>query len=172
MVMFPMNAGCYSWEGGTNDQVRVRLDFQPGYKLDVDVWWKSKDATPCMRLWVPLQHQSARFGDLTGNGYGSKLHRQGFGTFAVNLAVQVLQKTYEPDAPVSGILSNPSDPTDQKARLEHARRMFWSQFGLTVSSGHYEQLAGTVGGLRCVHEGLVAGQFSRYLDLCNFSACK
>jgi len=170
--MFPMNTACYCWESGTNDPVRVRLDFQPGYKLDVDVWWRSKEASPSLRLWVQLQHQSARFGDLTGNGHGSRLHRKGFGTFAVNVAVQVLQAIYDGDAPVTGMLSNPSDPTDQKARLEIARRMFWSQFGLTVSPGHYEQLVGTVGGLRCVHEGLVAGQFSRYLDLCKFSACK
>lgn len=166
-----MQPGTYTWEHNARDCVRVRLLLEPLRKLDVAVWWNSRLAQSSLLLWVPLHSESVEFGDLTGNQYGTPLHRIGLGTFAVNVAIQVLRATYDPSTRVRGILSNPNDDsltTELRARLAESRRAFWSRFGLSISPGHYEKLVGTVGALNPVTSGFVAGQFPRYLSLSEF----
>lgn len=170
-----MRPGHYSWQHSAHDHARVRVSLDPQDKIEVSVWWNNRLPQADIILWVPLHINSVEFGDLTGNQYGTPLHRKGLGTFAVNLAVQVLQKTREPTTRVKGILSNPNDnrlPPAVREGLAEDRRRFWSRFGLSIvpaPADRYEGLTGTVGSLRCVTAGHVAGQFPRYVPLAEFT---
>ena len=168
----PMRPGNYTWRHDASNRVRVHFSLQPNKKLDVAVWWNKDSGPHNLLLWVPLHDSFVELGDLTGNQYGTPLHRIGLGTFVVNTAIQVLQAIYAPLVRVTGILSNPSDdylPSDLREQLAEDRRMFWAQFGLAISPGHCEKLNGTVGALRPVTSGLVSGQFSRFVPLSKFT---
>lgn len=170
-----MQTGNYHWKHSGCDQVDVQIRYLPTHKLEVAVWWNHNQPKENMLLWITLADDSVKFSDLIGNGYGTTLHRKGIGTFVVNLAIQVLQLTYEPATPIGGILSNPNEdglPTEKRLMLEESRQIFWSRFGLKVKQADGEQFAhnsGTVGNLNAIEQGMVAGQFPRYLPLEDFT---
>jgi hypothetical protein len=167
--------GVWYWTARQSDRIAVRLMFVPRNKVEVDVWWNPSGPRPDVQLVFGLYQDSVEFGALTGNGFDAPaFHRLGFGTFAVNIAVQALQAVCPAKMRVQGVLSNTAEeqlPTAQRLRLEENRRAFWRRFGLDVSTigdPPEDYLQGTVGTLHTVSSGLLAGQFPRCVPLSGF----
>lgn len=167
--------GARYWQAEAKDRIWVRLLFVPDRKIEVDIWWNRPGRYPDVQLVFGLYGGPVELGCLTGNGFDTpELHRLGFGTFAVNVAVQALKIGFAPSLLVHGVLSNTAEaqlPADERLRLEANRRAFWRRFGLdVVSRGDppLDYLQGTVGKLRVVPTGRVAGQFPRCISLSEF----
>jgi len=165
---------CY-WQAQAKDRICVRLLFVPRNKIQVDVWWNRLGGHPDVQLVFGLYGDAVEFGSLTGNGFNAPaFHRLGFGTFAVNIAIQALKAGFAPWLPVVGILSNTDEihlPEQERARLEGNRRAFWRRFGLNVitrGDPPQDYLDGRVGGLHVVTAGTVAGEFPRCVSLRDF----
>ncbi|SPE28077.1 hypothetical protein SBBP1_430036 [Burkholderiales bacterium] len=169
--------GPWYWQAQAKDQLRVRLLYVPGNKIDVGIWWNRPGRDADVQLVFGLYGDSVELGCLTGNGFDAPgFHRLGFGTFAVNIAVQALQATCRPSLAVQGVLSNTAEAklaADERARLEANRRAFWRRFGLdvvTLGAPPLDYLRGRVGALQVVTAGSVAGQFPRCIALGEFVA--
>jgi len=168
-------AGVWTWQSQEQDRMRVRLQVVPSSRIEVGIWW-NRDAGPAdVRLIFGLYPGAVELGSLSGNGYDTPdRHRRGFGTLAVNVAVQALQARCAPQLPVRGVLSNTDEdglPAAQRARLQADRAAFWRRFGLDVvarGAPPLDYLEGRVAGLRTVPDGLVAGQFPRLIALASF----
>ncbi len=164
------------WQARAQDRMRVRLLVAPGTKIEVGIWW-NRDAGPAdVQLIFGLYTSSVELGSLRGNGFNSPgFHRAGFGTLAVNVAVQALQATCAPGLLVEGVLSNTDEiglPPAECERLEANRRAFWHRFGLGVArrgAPPYDYLQGRISDLRTVNGGQVAAQFPRCIALSEFS---
>ncbi|SPE20747.1 hypothetical protein SBBP1_1170001 [Burkholderiales bacterium] len=167
--------GARYWQAQSKDRIWVRLLFVPNSKIEVGIWWNRLGRHADVQLVFGLYGDSVELGCLTGNGFDAPgFHRLGFGTFAVNIAVQALKVGFPPSHLVHGVLSNTAEeelPTEERLRLEAGRRAFWRRFGLeVVSRGDppLDYLRGSVGGLRVVPTGLLAGQFPRCISLLDF----
>jgi hypothetical protein len=170
--------GARYWQTQARDRVCARLLFAPADRIEVDVWWNRNPAggRPDVELIFGLYGRSVELGSLQGNGFDRpELHRSGFGTFVVNIAIQALQAACDPELPVGGVLSNTAEAglePERRLRLEAGRREFWRRFGLqVVSRGDppLDYLHGRVGDLHCVATGVVAGQFPRWVPLRDFT---
>jgi len=167
--------GAWFWQAQARDRVWVRLLLVPGSKIDVGIWWNRLARNADVQLVFGLYGDSVELGCLTGNGFDAPgFHRLGFGTFAVNIAVQALQAACPPSVAVAGVLSNTTEAglaLEQRAPLEANRRAFWRRFGLeVVTRGEppLDYLRGRVGALHVVATGTVAGQFPRCIALREF----
>jgi len=167
--------GSHYWKAQAKDQIWVRLQFVPQRKMEVDIWWNRLGHHPDVQLQFGLYDDFVELGCLTGNGFDNpQLQGIGFGTFAVNIAVQALKACYPPHFKVQGLLSNTAEAGLEPARrlhLEANRRAFWRRFGLGVITREdppLDFLAGQVGHLQVVPTGLLAGQFPRYVPLDEF----
>jgi hypothetical protein len=173
--------GAIHWRTQARDRLHARFLFKPHDRIQVDLWmdrpWHAHPggAAPDVQLIVGLYGGTVEFGSLTGNGFDNpSLQHAGFGTFAVNLAVEALQYLFDAHTLVEGALSNTDEdrlPEPERERLAAGRRAFWRRFGLQVvrhGDSLQEYLHGTVGGLRRVSTGLVAGQFPRCVSLACF----
>jgi hypothetical protein len=170
-----LTPGARYWHAQVKDQIWVRLLFVPENKIEVDIWWNRVGGHPDIQLVFGLYGDSVELGSLTGSGFDSpNFHRLGFGTFAVNLAVQALKACYPPSFVVHGVLSNTAEdglPTEERLRLEASRRAFWRRFGLDIvqrGDPPLDYLKGHVGGLHIVPAGWVAGQFPRCISMNDF----
>jgi hypothetical protein len=170
-----LSAGVWIWQAQAQDRIRVRLHVSPGTKIDVGIWWNREAGPADVRLIFGLYPGAVELGSLSGNGFNAPgLHRSGFGTLAVNVAVQALQARCAPQLPVRGVLSNTDEdslPAQERARLDENRAAFWRRFGLEVvrrGDPPLDYLEGRVACLRTVENGLVAGQFERCVRLDQF----
>jgi hypothetical protein len=168
--------GAWAWQADSRDHLRVRLQFTPGVKIEVGIWWNRDGGHPDVQLIFGLYSGSVELGCLQGNGYNAPgLHQAGFGTLAVNVAIQALQRCCAPGLLVEGVLSNTDEiglPAQERARLEENRRAFWRRFGLSVvqrGTPPLDYLHGHVRDLHTVDHGTVAGQFPRCIALQNFT---
>jgi hypothetical protein len=168
--------GARYWRSRVDDELTVRLLVVPRNRIAVDLWWNRRNGPADVTLVFGLYASAAELGMLTGNGFDApRFHRAGFGTLAVNVGVQALQSTCAPQTAVHGLLSNTAEePLEavQREPLEAARRAFWRRFGLQVRAAGLpplDYLHGTVGALRVVPHGQIAGQFARDLKLADFS---
>lgn len=172
----PLEPGARYWHARATDAIWVRVQFQPRSKLEVDIWWNRVAHHPDVQLLFGLYEDFIELGCLSGNGFDAPgFHRAGFGTFAVNIAVQGLKAVYPPAFKVQGLLSNTAEdglPEAERRRLQVNRRAFWHRFGLGVITREdppLDFLAGTVGDLELVPGGTLAGQFPRCIFLRDFS---
>jgi hypothetical protein len=173
-----LEPGVRYWQAQAQDRIRVRLLFVRSAKIEVDIWWNRDDGNADIQLIFGLYAGSVELGSLRGNGFNAPgFHQSGFGTLAVNVAVQALQLACASELRVAGVLSN-TDEIDlaeaERLRLEANRRVFWRRFGLDVvrrGTPGFDYLHGRVGDLRPVTHGLVAGQFARFICLDQFE-CK
>lgn len=163
------------WRARAQDRVRVRLQYVPGAKIEVGIWWNRDGGLADVQLIFGLYPRSVELGCLQGNGFNAPgFHRAGFGTLAVNVAVQALLATCKAELPVQGVLSNTDEiglPEAECLRLEANRRAFWRRFGLDVvrcGEPGLDYLRGRVGDLKTVTHGQVAGQFARCVPLAEF----
>lgn len=168
--------GVWLWQAQQQDRLRVRLQYLSGVKIEVGIWWNREDGTADVRLIFGLYTSSVELGSLVGNGFDAPgFHRAGFGTLAVNVAVQALQATCSPGLPVQGVLSNTDEfglPEAERQRLEANRRAFWRRFGLNVvrrGTPELDYLQGRVSDMHTVPQGLVAAQFTRCIPLAEFA---
>jgi len=167
--------GSHYWHAQAQDRVWVRLQFIPQRKIEVDICWNRLGQRPDVQLLFGLYNDFVELGCLTGNGFDTPhLQGIGFGTFAVNIAVQALKACYPPSFKVQGLLSNTAEAglePAQRLALEANRRAFWRRFGLGVITREVpplDFLAGQVGHLQVVATGLLAGQFPRCIPLSEF----
>lgn len=167
--------GMYFWQAREHDLLTVRLTVVPFSRIAVDLWWNRVGGPADVQAQFGLYETSIELGSLRGNGFDApEFHRRGFGTFAINTAVQALKASVPPALLVQGVLSNTSEyalAPAQREQLDHNRREFWRRFGLDVvrrGSPALDYLRGTVGSLQLVHEGLLAGQFPRCVGLQEF----
>jgi hypothetical protein len=154
----------------------VSLNFIPHQKIQVDLWWNTLIGAPVVTLCFGLYPHSVEFGELLGNGFNHpQFHQKGFGTLAVNTAIQALQMICSPTTRIEGLLSNTEEdglPAEERNRLAEERRLFWSRFGVRLfAQGPLNDiyLCGTVGTLATLRSGQVAHQFPRFVPLANFS---
>jgi hypothetical protein len=171
----PLKPGARYWHAQAKDQIWVRLVFAPQSRIEVDIWWNRIARQPDVQLIFGLYSDSVELGCLTGNGFDApEFHRLGFGTFAVNIAVQALKAGFPRSLLVHGVLSNTAEaelPAEDRLRLEANRRAFWRRFGLDVvvrGDPPLDYLAGHVGGLHIVTTGMLAGQFPRCVSMSDF----
>ncbi|HXY05376.1 MAG TPA: hypothetical protein VEI05_02415 [Burkholderiaceae bacterium] len=167
--------GSWYWQAQAKDRIWVRLVFVPKNKIEVDISWNRLTRTPDVQLVFGLYGDAVEFGSLTGNGFNSPaFHRLGFGTFAVNIAIQALKANFAPSLPVVGVLSNTDEEhlaTEERLPLEANRRAFWRRFGLDViTQGEppRDYLQGRVGNLHVVTSGMLGGEFPRCISLRDF----
>lgn len=167
--------GAQYWQAQAKDRIWVRLLSTPGRRIEVGIWWNRACGKADVKLVFGLYGDSVELGSLAGNGFDAPaFHRLGFGTFAVNVAVQALQAARPPSTLVHGVLSNTAEadlPLAERLALEANRRAFWRRFGLAVVSRGdppLDYLRGRVADLRLVSKGLVAGQFPRCVPLGEF----
>jgi hypothetical protein len=172
---FDLAPGPWHWRVQSHDRLSVRLLIAPERRIAVDLWWNREGGAPDIQLAFGLYGSKVELGCLRGNGFDAPgLHRAGFGTLAVNVAIQALQAHCAAQLPVEGVLSNTDEiglPESQRLPLEESRRAFWRRFGLKVvqrGQPALDYLQGQVGDLHVVRGGLVAGQFSRCPDLKEF----
>ena len=171
--------GRYFWGAHAKDRLWVSLNFVPHQKMQVDMWWNSFVCAPVVTLCFGLYPHSVEFGELLGNGFNHpQFHQKGFGSLAVNTAVQALQSVCSPATRIEGLLSNTEEdglPTGDKNRLAKERRFFWSRFGVgLIPQGPLNDiyLCGTVGALTPLRDGQVADQFPRFVPLESFSPAR
>ena len=167
--------GARYWQAQAKNKIWVRLLFVPENKVEVDIWWNRLVRHPDVQLVFGLYGDCVEFGSLTGNGFNApEFHRHGFGTFAVNIAIQALKAGFAPSLPVVGVLSNTDEeklPAEQRLVLEANRRAFWRRFGLdVVTRGEpaLDYLQGRIGTLHVVTSGFLAGEFPRCVSLQDF----
>jgi hypothetical protein len=167
--------GIFHWQARVRDLLCARFVFVPRERVEVDLWWNRAGGKPDVQLVWGLQADVVELGSLTGNGFDHpSFHQAGFGTFAVNLAIEALRDICPPDTRVVGVLSNTDEAgleTSTRERLEESRRVFWRRFGLHVvrcGEPTFDYLTGTVADLRQVATGKVAGQFPRLICLEQF----
>ena len=174
-----LQPGIYYWRAQERDNIVLRIVFVPNCKIEVDLWWNNVGEIPNVRLYVQLNRSSVEFGALTGNGFDSPLHQQGFGTLAVNTAIQVLQDACPSTFKVEGILQYLNeDALDdlQRHELARRRRTFWKNFGMNTlrsrDDSQFEYLSGSVGKLKLHKNGTIHDQFSRFVPLNQFVAAR
>jgi len=167
--------GASYWRGMAQDEITVRLLLVPRSRIQVDLWWNRRGGESDVQHVIALYGDSVEMGSLTGNGFDApRFHRLGFGTLAVNVGIQAVQAACAPRVMVHGVLFNTAEeslPPERQHCLAQARRNFWCRFGLDVvarGSPPLDYLRGTVGGLRPVMHGLLAGQFARCVPLDTF----
>ncbi|HYA66991.1 MAG TPA: hypothetical protein VEE84_09885 [Burkholderiaceae bacterium] len=167
--------GAWYWQAQAKDRIWVRLLFVPKSKLEVDIWWNRPARHPDVQLVFGLYGDAVEFGSLTGNGFNAPaFHRLGFGTFAVNIAIQALKANFAASLSVVGVLSNTDEEqlsAEERLRLEANRRAFWRRFGLDVATRGdppLDYLHGRVGALHVVTTGTLAGEFPRCISLRDF----
>jgi hypothetical protein len=172
---FGLAPGSWTWRGQARDRVRVRLQYAPDSRIEVGIWWNRDDGHADIQLIFGIYPGCVELGCLQGNGFNAPgFHQVGFGTMAVNVAVQALRAVCSPEIPVTGVLSNTDEiglAADECLRLEANRRAFWRRFGLDVvryGDPQYDYLRGHVGDLHTVDHGQVAGQFTRCVPLAQF----
>jgi hypothetical protein len=171
-----LKPGEYFWGARAKDRLWVRLIFVPDQKIQVDLWWNTLIGPPVITLSFGLYPDSVEFGELLGNGFNCpQFHQKGFGTLAVNTAIQALHLICSPATRIEGLLSNTEEevlPTEERKRLAEERRLFWSRFGVgLIAQGPLNDiyLCGTVGTLATLRKGQVAHQFPRFVPLASFS---
>ncbi|MBV8501868.1 MAG: hypothetical protein JO006_09125 [Paucibacter sp.] len=173
LAMPLLRPGAYRWERLEDPYCRINLLFVPDQVLEVAIACHPTGRHD-IRLSFGLCHQAVEFGELVGNGFDRPaLHRKGFGTLAVNVAIQALRMTCPPSAPVEGFLSNVDEdvlPLEERQRLAVNRRAFWRRFGVSVITDRMgmDRLDGTVGQLRLVESGAIEGLGSRIVPLSAF----
>ena len=168
--------GAAYWRGQAQDELTVRLLLVPRGRIQVDIWWNRRGGAADVELVCGLYGDSVEMGALSGNGFDApRFHRAGFGTLAVNIAIQALQAACPATLLVHGVLSNTAEeqlPPGRQQELADSRRAFWRRFGLDViarGSPPLDYLRGRIGALRPVGHGLLAGQFARNVPLAEFS---
>jgi len=170
-----LSPGAQYWHAQAKNRLWVRLVFVPENKIEVDIWWNRLVRHPDVQLVFGIYRDWVEFGSLTGNGFNApEYHRLGFGTFAVNIAIQALKVGFDPALPVLGLLSNTDEEhlaPEQRLPLEESRRAFWRRFGLEVETRGeppLDYLQGRIGNLHVVTAGLLAGEFPRCISLRDF----
>jgi hypothetical protein len=168
--------GQYYWGARARARLLLGIVFVPERKIEVDLWWNTVTGPPEIRLCLGLYAHAVEFGELSGNGFDHpQFHQRGFGTLVVNTAIQALQSVYAPETSIEGVLSNTAErrlSPEQRGRLAQERRAFWTRFGVgfyTPGASDELHLCGTVGALRSLRAGFVAGQFPRFVPLAAFS---
>jgi hypothetical protein len=164
------------WFGGRGDRLAIRFCFRPKEKLDIGLWWNSEARQPDVRLICGLYPDWVEFGSLLGNGFDQPaLQGRGFGTLAVNLAVEGLQALCPAQMRAEGLLSNVAEHDldgAQRRQLESNRRAFWQRFGFRAErddAEQFEYIVARVGDLRRADRGTVGGVFARSLSLRDFA---
>lgn len=169
-----MTSAALVWRAGVGGELRVELQHDPEWTIDVRAWLKGHGRNCPVELFVRSASDHVVIWDLLSNGFGSEKQGIGLGTLVVNTAIQALKRHYPASAPVSGHLANPPDFDHpyQRPALEEARRAFWKRFGLVVApidADGKEYIRSTVGQLVCIEYGKVAGLYPRYVPLDEFS---
>src|SRR5579862_9009261 len=85
--------GVRTWQAHARDHLRARLIVSPRDRIQVDLWWNNESAKSDVQLVFGIYRHSVELGALTGNGFDRpQMHRAGFGTFAVNIAIEALRE--------------------------------------------------------------------------------
>ena len=80
-----------------HDLLTVRLTVVPFSRIAVDLWWNRVGGPADVQAQFGLYETSIELGSLRGNGFDApEFHRRGFGTFAINTAVQALKASVPP----------------------------------------------------------------------------
>jgi len=168
-----LRPGQYVWEHAVPPSIRIHLLFVPRQVLEVRIAIQ-RALGHDIRLSFGLCHDTVEFGELVGNGFDQPaLHRKGFGTLAVNVALQAIQSICPPTMRIEGVLSNVDEahlPMGERQRLAESRRAFWRRFGVSVieSQEGEDRLDGAVGDLRMVRNGTVGSLDARFVPLSAF----
>lgn len=112
--------------------------------LDIHLDTDYPNAKPRVTLLLDLYAGRVRVTDLRSNGFQSGLQNGGYGTLAVNIALQSLRRYYclDPGVPdsthnptLSGSVSSTGDPDEEPHRSEcwQRRNHFWSRFGFKLN---------------------------------------
>ena len=173
----PFASGTWYWDKAADGaRLIVRLIWNPGDRIEVGIFCDRLAGHGDVQLIFGLYRNSVELGSLRGNGFNApQRHQAGFGTLAVNVAIQALKVACNPRMPIDGVLSNTDEfglPADRRAVLDEQRRGFWRRFGLDVVSSAdagMDYLHGRVEHLVTVNHGLVAGRFTRCPGLDAFS---
>lgn len=171
--------GQYYWGARARERLLLGLVFVPEQRIEVDLWWHRLNGAPEIRLCFGLYPQSVEFGELSGNGFDHpQFHHRGFGTLVVNTAIQALQASCAPATPIEGALSNLAEQRlapEERGLLAQQRRDFWRRFGAefyALEGSEELHLCGSVGALVILRDGMVAGQFPRFVPLTAFSRAR
>lgn len=111
--------------------------------LDIHIDTDYPNTKPRLTLLLDLFADWVRVTDLFNNGFHSGIQNGGYGTLAVNLALQALHLYYcrdpaDPDSTdnpkLYGSISSTGDPDDEPLRSEcwQRRNHFWSRFGFKL----------------------------------------
>jgi len=172
-----LRPGQYVWEHSGTPPIRIHLLFVPCQVVEVRIAVHRAQGHD-IRLSFGLCHDTVEFGELVGNGFDRPaLHRKGYGTLAVNVALQAIQSICPPCTRIKGVLSNVDEahlPLDQRHTLAENRRAFWRRFGVSVITNWEgaDHLDGAVGDLRIVPGGTVGSLDGRVVPLSEFRFSK
>jgi hypothetical protein len=168
--------GTLHWSAGGRDRLALRFCFRPQEKIELGLWWNSEAKQPDVRLICGLSADRIEFGSLLGNGFDQPaLQGRGFGTLAVNLAIEALQALFPAHLRTEGLLSHVAEdrlPAQERERLEDNRRAFWRRFGFRIQRDaptEPEYISARVGELMRIDRGMVGGRFARSLSLRDFA---
>jgi hypothetical protein len=128
--------------GKTRILIRHRQEWIKRY-LDIHLDTDYPKKKPHMMLMLDLHVGWVRVTDLQNNGFGSSIQNCGYGTLAVNTAIQALrllhrQDQQNPDGTdnptLYGSVSSTGDPDNEPHRSEcwQRRNHFWSRFGFKL----------------------------------------
>lgn len=168
-----LQPGQYVWQHAGPPWIRICLLFVPSQVLEVKIAVQRAQGYD-IRLSFGMCHDTVEFGELVGNGFDRPdLHRKGFGTLAVNIALQAIRSICPPAMRIEGLLSNVDEvglPLAERNRLAANRRAFWRRFGVSVITNRQgeDHLDGAVGDLRIVRGGTVGGLGARVVPLSAF----
>ena len=122
-------------------KTRVEVLFNGNY-LDVFVFPDFPKETRSIHLMINIAEDRARIDDLVGNGHGTEHCDSGYGTVAMNVAIQALYAIYgvRPGSSesqsilVTGKVSSMGDPGGTEGiECRDRRNHFWASFGLSLA---------------------------------------
>lgn len=151
------------------------------FNLDVELEVKAIDHDIFnlhrIKLLSHFENNSICFQDLYGNGYGTLVHRKGFGTLLVNTAIEFYNQIIPKDSKVKvyGKVSSVDDKTEKynlRELLLEKRIHFWGKFGFDF---YCEDTAikADLSNLRlCMENQVLDGLFPNYIIFSDFTLNK
>jgi len=121
-------------------KTKVQVVFNGNY-LDVLVHPNVPKETYPIQLMINISEKAAYIDDLVRNGYGAEYCNSGYGTLAMNIAIQALYVVYEiepgcidaQNISVAGEVVPTGDPEGPAGHdCRDRRNHFWSSFGLVL----------------------------------------
>lgn len=157
----------YFWKHHGKHPIQVTAFIPNNGQLRVEILHNISSAQPKVKLQIDVLTNGVIFRDLTGNGIQNGTNRKGFGTFAVNTAIQLLKRHCTSNLSISGHIFHTEDGS--RSEIEQAiidgRRRFWSRFG-PIAQG--DTISGTIKNLELYQAGLVVGEFSVFIPIDQF----